>query len=110
MNKLQRKSDIGYMSLLAGMVHQILKMPGVIEIGTHRGYRLLEFGNPISIIETPGVFMQPWAFLEHFGDDTEFEYVTDKYGTQMVTEVNGVTFYATVNSLDVIQDGKLVVA
>ena len=106
MDKRQRKSDIGYMSVVAGMANQVIEKPGIISVGQHRDFRRIP-----EIIYKPGVFMQPKAFYEYFGEDTNFEYVRDHTDDWMEirAEVNGVIFYAQVNSMDVIRDGKLVV-
>lgn len=65
---------------------------GVIDIKTH--YIVSKFNE---LITEPSVHMTEEGFLKLFGDDTEFEYVTDKDGDmEMQTRVNGVLFFALV--------------
>jgi len=100
-----QKSDITQMSVLATMIHNIVMKSdyGVCSIHPHYETRMGE--NSF----VPGVLLQPWKFMELFGDDTEYEYIQDRYGDMsVITEVNGVTFYALINGMDLIQDGRLV--
>lgn len=107
MDKKKRKGDIGYMTIVAAMVHQITEKPGICGVDTHCDNR--NFNIDAGPLEwKPGVQMQPKVFLDYFGDDTEFEYVTDKYGTEMITEVNGVMFHALISSMDILENGVLV--
>lgn len=94
MDKKQRKSDIGMMSIVAAMVKQCLEKPGVVAIGSPER-------------NTPSVHMMPKTFLEYFGDDTEFEYSENPNYRIMSTVVNGVTFYALFDKYDTIKDGRL---
>ena len=55
-------------------------------------------GNWFQYKTEPSVQMSAEGFLEMFGDDYEFEYVTDKDGdVQMQLRDDGVLFYALVN-------------
>lgn len=50
------------------------------------------------VIKEPSVHMTKEGFLALFGDDTEFEYVSDTADDIMMkTRVDGVLFYALVN-------------
>lgn len=106
MDNNTRKSDIGFMTIVASLAHQVNEADGICAVGTHLDSRKFYLGEgPLEY--KPGVHMQAKTFLEYFGDDTEFEYVTDKYGTEMRTEVNGVVFYALVSSTDRIESGAV---
>ena len=94
MEKAQRKSEIGMMSIVAAMVKQCMQKPGVVAIGSPER-------------DTPSVHMLPKTFLDYFGDDTEFEYSEDPSFRTMSTVVNGVRFYAVINGLDIIANGRL---
>ena len=104
MDKEKRKKDIAFMSIAAGMASKCRNMTGVVgpcEYLDRRNYPALAFKT--------GVFMLPKGFLEYFGDDTDFEYIATEFGDiEMVTEVNGVTFYAIVDNKDRIQGGRIV--
>lgn len=108
MDKKKRKSDIGFMTIVAAMAHQIEEKPGICGVGTYCDGRNFNIGAG-QLEWKPGLQMQPKVFLEYFGDDTEFEYITDKYGTEMITEVNGVMFHAPIGKNDLIKDGRLIV-
>ena len=95
MEKAQRKSDIGMMSIVAAMVKQCMEKPGVVAIGSPER-------------DIPSVHMLPTCFLDYFGDDTEFEYSEgDPDFRTMSTVVDGVRFYAVINDYDTIKDGRL---
>jgi len=95
MDKKQRKSDIGLMTIVAAMVKQCMDKPGVCGIGSPKD-------------KVPTVHMTPKCFLEYFGDDTDFEYSeNDPEFRTMSTMVNGVLFYALLDSFDIIVDGRL---
>lgn len=103
MDKKERKSLIGYAAIVAGMVSQLIDEPGIISIGLY-----LDRRKP-GIWYVPGVFLQTWKFMEVFGPDTNYEYLTDRDGDmQVVTDVEGVMFYATISPSDLIEDGRLV--
>lgn len=103
MDKEKRKKDIAFMSIAAGMAAKCRNMDGVIGPSAYldrRNYPVLAFKT--------GMFMLPKGFLEYFGDDTDFEYIATEFGDiEMVTEVNGVTFYAIVDNKDRIQGGRV---
>lgn len=104
MDKEKRKKDIAFMSIAAGMAAKCRNMDGVISAGEYLDRRI--YPGPEY---RPGVFMQPRGFLEYFGDDTDFEYITRPDGDlEMTTEVNGVTFYALIDHGDMIQGGRIV--
>lgn len=48
-------------------------------------------------VEVPCVQMLADTFLEYFGDDTEFEYVTEYEQETMQTMIDGVLFFALVD-------------
>ena len=101
--KQKRKSDIAYMALVATMVNNIISGDGVCGVHPYleRRKTVLQY--------KPGVQLQPWKFMELFGDDTEFEYLEDRDGDKtLYVEVNGVSFYAPVNGMDEIIEGRLV--
>lgn len=102
--KQKRKKTIGFMAMLATMVFKIVNgHSGVCGIHPHLDRRksFLQY--------VPGVQLQPWKFMELFGDDTEYEYIQDSYGDlSVVTEANGVMFHALINDMDLIRDGRLV--
>jgi len=103
MDKSERKSEIGFLGIAAALAKQCIDKDGVVSVGPWYDNR-----RPHDITWKPGVFMWPWKFFELFGDDTEFEYVPDRYsGLQIVTEVNGIVYYATVTHSDVIENGRL---
>ena len=104
MEKQARKSEIGFLGVAAALAKMCIDKDGVIDVGTwlDRRKTVLEWKT--------GVFLQPWKFMELFGDDTEYEYLTDRDGDmEVVTQVNGVTYYALIRDLDLIEDGRLVV-
>lgn len=107
MDKKKRKSDIGFMTIVAAMAHQIIEKPGICGVDPYCDNRNFNIGAG-QLEWKPGLQMQPKVFLDYFGDDTEFEYVTDKYGTEMITEVNGVMFHALISSMDILENGVLV--
>lgn len=103
MDKEKRKKDIAFMSIAAGMAAKCRKMPGVVGPSEY-----LDQSNYPAVAFKTGVFMLPRGFLEYFGDDTDFEYIDTEYGDiKMVTEVNGVIFYATVDDKDRILGGRV---
>lgn len=104
--KQLRKSNIAYMALVATMVNNIVSEPGVCDILPFLDRRK---STPTEVYFAPGVLMQPWKFIERFGEDTNFEYISDRDGDlTMITEVNGVVFHALVDETDLIRDGRLV--
>lgn len=104
--KTKRKSDIAYMAQVATMVNDLVSEPGVCSIHPFLDRRK---STPTEVYFAPGVLMQPWTFIERFGEDTNFEYISDRDGDlTMITNVNGVVFYALVDKTDLIRDGRLV--
>jgi hypothetical protein len=104
MDKQARKSEIGFLGVAAALAKMCIDKDGVIDVGTWLDRRKM-----VHEWQT-GVFLQPWKFMELFGDDTEYEYMTDRFGDmQIVTTVNGVVYYAIIQDYDLIQDGRLVV-
>lgn len=101
--KTQRKSEIGRLALVATLVDDIIENSkrGVISLQPH-----LDARNDLKMI--PGAHLQPALFMELFGDDTEYEYIDGDYGKYVVTNVNGVKFFALVNGTDLIQEGRIV--
>lgn len=96
MDKDKRKKDIAFMTIAAGMAAKCRNMDGVVSAGEYLDRRYYP-----GLVYKPGVFMQPGGFLEYFGDDTNYEYITRPDGdVEMVTEVNGVTFYALLDQGD----------
>lgn len=104
--KQLRKSNIAYMALVATMVNNLVSEPGVCGFQQFIDRRK---STPTEVYFAPGVLMQPWKFIERFGEDTNFEYISDRDGDlTMITEVNGVVFHALVDKTDLIRDGRLV--
>ena len=103
MDKQARKSEIGFLGVAAALAKMCIDKDGVIDVGTW-----LDRRKTVHEWKT-GVFLQPWKFMELFGDDTEYENLTDRSGDmQIVTTVNGVVYYALIRDYDLIQDGRLV--
>lgn len=104
MDKEKRKKDIAFMSIAAGMAAKCRDMDGIIGPGFQLDQRFLA-----DLVYKPTMLMLPNGFLEYFGDDTDFEYITRTDGeVEMVTEVNGVTFYALIDDGDMIKGGRIV--
>lgn len=101
MDKDKRKKDIEFMSIAAGMAAKCRKLDGVVGPSEY-----LDLSNYPAIAFKTGLLMMPRGFLEYFGDDTDFEYIDTEYGDiKMVTDVNGVIFYAIVGNKDRIPGG-----
>lgn len=101
-----RKSNIAQMSVVATMVNNIVTGDGVCGFQPFLDRRK---STPVELHYEPGVLLQPWKFIELFGEDTNFEYVSDRDGeVTMITEVNDVTFYALTDNSDLIRNGRLV--
>lgn len=101
-----RKSNITQMSEVATMVDNLISEPGVCGFQPFLDRRK---STPIKLHYEPGVLLQPWKFIERFGEDTNFEYISDRDGDlTMITEVNGVVFHALVDKTDLIRNGRLV--
>lgn len=100
-----RKSNIAYMALVATMVNNIVSEPGVCGIQPFIDGRRI---TPFELHFVPGVLLQPWKFMELFGEGTNFEYIDHHGYLTMITEVNGAIFYAPVDYSDRIRDGRLV--
>ena len=101
MDKEKRKKDIAFMSIAAGMAAKCLELDGVVGPSEY-----LDQSNYPYVAFKTGMLMMPSGFLEYFGDDTDFEYIDTEYGDiKMVTEVNGVIFYAIVDDKDRIPGG-----
>lgn len=104
MDKDKRKKDIAFMTIAAGMAAKCRNLDGVVGAGEYLDRRIYP-----ELVYRPGVLMQPKGFLEYFGDDTNYEYITRTDGeVEMITEVNGVTFYALLDHGDRIQGGRVV--
>lgn len=104
--KTTHKSDIAHMALVATMVNDLVSEPGVCGIQPYLDRRK---STPTELHFDPGVLMQPWKFIERFGEDTNFEYVSDRDGNlTIITNVNGAVFHAPVDRTDLIRDGRLV--
>lgn len=103
MDKKKRKEEIGRLTLIATVVYDEITRSGhgVVSLQPHLDARDdMKWG--------PGVHLQPALFMELFGDDTEYEYVDNGYGKNVVTNVNGVTVFALINGTDLIQEGRIV--
>ena len=101
-----RKSNITQMSVVAIEVDNLISEPGVCGFQQFIDRRK---STPTELHFAPGVLLQPWKFIERFGEDTNFEYISDRDGDlTMITEVNGVVFYTLVDKTDLIRDGRLV--
>ena len=101
-----RKSNITQMSVVATMVDNLISEPGVCGFQQFLDRRK---NTPTEMHFEPGVLLQPWKFIELFGEDTNFEYISDRDGDlTMITEVNGVVFCALVDKTDLIRNGRLV--
>ena len=104
MDKEKRKKDIAFMSIAAGMAAKCRNMDGVVGPGFRLDQQFLA-----DLVYKPTMLMLPNGFLEYFGDDTDFEYITRTDGdVEMATEVNGVTFYALLDREDWTQGGRIV--
>ena len=104
--KQLRRSNITQMSVVATMVDNLISEPGVCGFQQFLDRRK---STPTELHFEPGVLLQPWKFMELFGEDTNFEYISARDGDlTMITEVNGVVFYALVDKTDRIRDGRLV--
>lgn len=103
MDKKTRKEIIGRLALIATVVYDEVARTGhgVVSLQPHMDAR-----NDLKW--SPGVHLQPKLFMELFGDDTEYEYIDGDYGKDVVTNVNGVKFFALVNGTDLIQEGRIV--
>ena len=103
MDKTERKSDIGFLGIAAALAKMCTDKDGVIDIGTWLDRRKAGYE------WKPGVFLQPWKFMELFGEDTEYQYFRDRDGDlQVFTQVNGITYFAIIRSYDLIVNGVLV--
>jgi hypothetical protein len=101
-----RKSNITQMSVVATMVDNLISEPGVCGFQQFLDRRK---STPTELHFEPGVLLQPWKFMELFGEDTDFEYIKDRDGDlTIITQVNGVTFYALACNSDLIRNGRLV--
>lgn len=103
MDKKKRKEEIGRLTLIATLVYDEVTRSGhgVVSLQPHMDAR-----NDLKMV--PGAHLQPALFMELFGDDTEYEYIDGDYGKYVVTNVNGVKFFALVNGTDLIQEGRIV--
>lgn len=102
-SKAERKSDIGFLALVAHLQKQCQDKDGVISI-----LPWLDRRKWPGLSYMPGVFMHAYKFMELFGEDTEYEYITDREGDRQVyTIVNGVSFFAYVGDDDAIKNGRL---
>ena len=102
MEKYQKKRDIMTMSVAASMALKCWNMGGIIGPSVYLDCR--QYG---PCIYKPGLHMRPSAFLEYFGDDTNYEYITVSDQVWMITEVNGVVFYAMLGA-ERIREGRIV--
>ena len=101
MDKKERKEKIGRLTLIATLVNDEISRSNHYLVGLqpHLDARDdMKWG--------PGVHLHPALFMELFGDDTEYEYIDDKYGKSVITNVNGVTFFALITGTDLIQEGR----
>lgn len=104
MTKIERKSVICLMAIVAAMVKKIVDMIGVC--GVHPW---LDRRGGFTWTYLPGVQLMAWKFMELFGEDTNYEYLTDSDGDMtIITEVNGVIFHAPISGMDQIHNGRLV--
>jgi len=95
MDKTKREMLRVALQLVAENVYKLEREKGVIRITTHFIWPDGLYGK---ILTEPSVQMNEEGFLALFGDDTEYEYVTDKDGSvEMQTRLNGVLFYALVH-------------
>jgi len=103
MDKKSRKSEIGFLGIVACMSKQCEDHDGVLAI-----HMWLDPRRP-GISYLPGVFLEGWKFMELFGDDTEYEYLTDCDGDmQVFTIVNEeIAYYARLD-MAYINGGRLV--
>ncbi len=103
MDKKERKEKIGRLTLIATLVSDEISRSNHNLVGLQPYLDArdgLKWG--------PGTHLTPALFMELFGDDTEYEYIQDKYGKSVITNVNGVTFFALITGTDLIQEGRLV--
>jgi len=88
MEKNKRDMNLIALQMVAQNVAKVMKLDGICAVRpTFKNGR-----------DVPSVQMLKNTFLEYFGDDTEYEYVTygedDRY---METIVDGVLFFALVD-------------
>ena len=95
MDKQTRKSEIGFMCIVAALVKQLWDKGGICSVG-------------INAYLQPFVHMQPWRFMECFGEDTDYWYNEGDPDYRTInTEVNGILFFALMTNYDQIADGRL---
>lgn len=96
MDKTERKREIGILSVVAALVKLMMDKGGICGFGIDQYRR-------------PYIHLQPWRFLELFGEDTEFWYNDGDPDYRTInTEVNGIQFFALMTGFDVILDGRLI--
>ena len=96
MDKKDRKSEIGFLAIVASMVKLVMDKGGVCNFGIDTDHQ-------------PYVHLQPWMFLQLFGEDTEFWYNEGKPDYRTInTKVNGVKFFALMTGFDLIEEGRLI--
>lgn len=97
---MSKAKEIERLAAISTLVYQEIIRDGVIEINDHLDTRK-------GLKRGAGVFLQPEKFFELFGDD-EFEYRPyDEERIEAAKEINGVTFYATIDKTDDIPEGRL---
>lgn len=95
MDKTKRDALLVAMQMVAQNVYKLEQEDGVIGFKTHFLWPDGYYGK---VTKEPSVHLSAERFLEMFGDDYEFEYVTDKDGdVQMQLRDDGVLFYALVD-------------
>lgn len=96
MDKLARKNEIGFMCVTAAMAKLLKDKGGVC-------------GVDVNCHGKPCVHLQPWRFMELFGEDTDYWYNEGDPDYRTInTEVNGIEFFALLSGFDVIHEGRLI--
>lgn len=98
---MDKTKEIERLAAISTLVYQEIRREGVIAIHDYLDRRK-------NLKRGAGVHLCPEKFFELFGDD-EFEYrpYYDEENIEAAKEVNGVTFYAIIDEMDVIPEGRL---
>jgi len=87
MDKNKKQITLIALQMVAHNVARLTNEDGICAIRTTRWHG----------VDVPSVQMFAETFLEYFGDDTEFEYVTEYGQETMKTMIDGVLFFALVD-------------
>ena len=96
MDKLTRKNEIGFMCVTAAMAKLLSDRGGVCGVGVNSHAK-------------PYVHLQPWRFMELFGEDTDYWYNEGDPDYRTInTEVNGIEIFALMTKFDIMENGELI--